>query len=149
MPNLSVNIIQAKLALRELVDTFSILADRKAAREQTELFTEDAKLVTYLNGMVVADLTGRKAIGDTFEAFLANFETVYHFNGQHLVQVDGESATGQLYCLTTLYGNEGGKTIVTSAGVRYSDDYLFVKDRWLIAKRTAFFEWQRKEAVGP
>ena len=37
-----------KQALKELVDKFSILADRKDAQAQTELFTNDAVVESYL-----------------------------------------------------------------------------------------------------
>jgi hypothetical protein len=137
--------IEDKIELRELVDTFSILADKKEARKQTELFTEDATVETYINGASVTKLRGRKEIGDAFEGFLKNFDIVYHFNGQHLVSVQGDHATGTLYCLTYLFSKENGKGVKTSIGVRYNDEYVREKGRWLISKRTSFFEWQEKD----
>lgn len=137
----------SKIALRELVDTFSILADQKEARKQTELFTEDAQVTTYSDGTAVSTLSGRKAIGDAFDNFLKNFETVYHMNGQHVVAVDGKKASGQLYCITYLFGARDGKKTKTTIGVRYSDQYEFVGDRWLISSRTSYFDWRTVEPV--
>lgn len=45
-------------ALRELVDTFSLLADQKEVWKQTELFTKDATVDSYANGTLVSSLKG-------------------------------------------------------------------------------------------
>lgn len=42
--------IEDKLALKDLVDTFSVLADQKETQAQTLLFTEDATVSSYMNG---------------------------------------------------------------------------------------------------
>jgi hypothetical protein len=139
--------LEAKQALRELVDRFSLLADRKEARKQTELFTEDATVQTYANGSLVSNLSGRKAIGDAFEAFLKQFDVVYHMNGQQLVAIKGETATGELYCLTYLFSSKDGQRLKTTIGVRYADEYKLVDGRWLISKRTSYFEWRTEEKV--
>jgi hypothetical protein len=146
--NRSVNMleIEDKIALRALVDTFSILADQKEARKQTELFTENAIVETYINGTLATKLKGREEIGNTFENFLKNFDIVYHFNGQHLVSIQGDHATGTLYCMTYLFGTENGKKLKTSIGVRYHDEYVRENGKWLIGKRTSFFDWLEKEA---
>ena len=145
-PSSAMTEIEAKLALRELVDTFSILADQKAARAQTDLFTEDATVTTYSGGESVSELRGREQIGDAFERFLSGFETVYHMNGQHVVELDGDTATGTLYCLVYLFDTAGGQRTI---GVRYQDEYALVGGRWLIASRTSYFDWQTVEESGP
>jgi SnoaL-like domain len=143
--NVNTREIEDKVRLRELVDTFSILADKKEARKQTELFTEDATVETYSNGALVSKLRGREEIGNAFANFLKNFDIVYHFNGQPLASIQGDHATGNLYCLTYLFGKENGKRVKTSIGVRYNDEYVGEKGKWLISKRTSFFEWQEKD----
>jgi hypothetical protein len=133
-------------ALRELVDNFSILADKKEVRKQTLLFTKDATVESYVNGNLVSSLKGTKEIGDAFENFLKNFETVYHFNGQHVVSINGNKAGGTLYCLVDLISSENGKKIKNASGVSYKDEYVYENGQWLIAKRTSTFVWQdRKE----
>ncbi|MBD2872479.1 nuclear transport factor 2 family protein [Paenibacillus arenilitoris] len=135
--------------LRELVDHFSILADKKDIQNQILLFAEDATVDSYVNGALVSSLTGPKALGEGFGAFLSHFETVYHFNGQHTVSIDGNRATGTLYCLVDLIQSEDGKKIKNSSAVQYSDEYAYVNGRWLIAKRTSHFVWQdRREIKG-
>ena len=137
--------IEDKLTLKELVDTFSILADQKAVKEQVELFTDTATVETFVNGASVSKLQGKEQIGQAFANFLSNFDTVYHFNGQHKVTVDGDHASGTLYCLVSLFSSENGKKFKTSMGVRYNDEYVRINGMWFISKRTSFFDWQEKE----
>src|SRR5829696_3070833 len=51
--------IDEKIALREPVDTFSILADKKDTKGQVLLFTANGNVTTYVNGAEVSNLTGR------------------------------------------------------------------------------------------
>ncbi len=60
-------------ALKDLVDTFSNLADEKRVAEQMPLFTEDAQVTTYIGGKLFADMKGRAEIEKVFSDFLANF----------------------------------------------------------------------------
>lgn len=133
-------------ALRELVDTFSILADKKDVQKQILLFTENATVESYVNGQLTSSLKGTKQIGEAFENFLKLFETVYHINGQHKVSISGNKAVGTLYCLVDLISSEDGKKIKNASGVHYNDEYVYENGKWLITKRTSMFVWQdRKE----
>ncbi len=49
--------IQDRLALKDLVDTFSNLADEKKVAEQMPLFTQDAVVNTYIGGKLVLKCT--------------------------------------------------------------------------------------------
>jgi hypothetical protein len=134
-------------ALRELVDNFSKLADKKEVWKQTELFTKDATVESYVNGELTSSLNGTKQIGEAFEAFLANFETVYHINGQHVVEINGNKAEGTLYCRVDLIGSENGKKINNASAVSYKDEYIFENGQWLIAKRTSTFVWNDRQEL--
>lgn len=140
--------IEDRLALKELVDNFSILSDKKDVRAQTQLFTANAVVETYRKDVLVTKLTGRKEMEDAFGAFLKNFETVYHFNGQQTVTINGDKASGVSYCLVTLIGVENGKKMKTTIGVYYHDEYVRENNRWLIAKRRSVFDWQDKRELG-
>jgi hypothetical protein len=136
--------ITDRIAIKELVDTFSILADQKETDKQRFLFTEDATSETFVDGKSVSKLTGRKQLGDAFGNFLKNFETVYHMNGQLSLTMNGDKASGISYCMVTLIGVEGGKKMKTAIGVYYNDEYVKQDGHWLIAKRKATFAWQDK-----
>ncbi len=140
--------IEDKIALKELVDTFSILADKKDVKTQVLLFTPDATVETFVGGVSVTKLKGRKETENAFGNFLKNFETVYHFNGQQTVKINGDKASGISYCLVTLIGTENGKKMKTTIGVYYQDEYVRENNRWLIAKRTSVFDWQDKQELG-
>ena len=140
--------IQDRIALKNLVDTFSILADQKETQKQTLLFTEDATSETSMNGQVISTLKGRTQIGETFANFLNTFETVYHINGQFTLTLNGDKASGISYCSVILIGVENGKKIKTAIGVYYHDDYVRQSGHWLIAHRNATFAWQDKQPLG-
>lgn len=134
-------------ALKNLVDTFSVLADRKDIQKQVLLFTEDATVDSYAGGQQVSSLAGRKQIGDAFGAYLARFDTVYHMNGQQTVDIQGDKATGTSYCTVVLIGAENGKIYKNTSGVFYDDEYVRRGGSWLIAKRVAHFTWQSRDEI--
>jgi ketosteroid isomerase-like protein len=144
----SIRELEDRVALKALVDTFSNLADVKDVQAQTQLFTEDGTVQTYVGGQLVAELRGRTQMAQAFGAFLQNFETVYHFNGQQVATIDGDRASGTSYCLVTLIGMEDGRRMKTTIGVIYDDEYVRENGRWLIARRRSDFNWQDKAELG-
>ena len=140
--------LEDRAALKSLVDTFSVLADRKDVQAQTLLFTEDATVESLSDGQSMT-LKGRKQIGDTFGAYLATFETIYHVNGQQTVEIAGDKAKGTSYCLVVLIGKEKGKTIKNTSGVIYNDEYVRRGKSWLISKRVSNFAWRDREEMAP
>ncbi len=141
--------IEDRVAIKALVDTFSVLADRKDVQKQILLFTEDATVESYVGGQLVSSLAGRQQIGDAFGAYLARFQTVYHMNGQQTIELRGDRAAGVSYCLVVLIGIENGKTIRHTASVYYHDEYVRRGNAWLIAKRVTTFAWRDRAEVQP
>ena len=54
----NMNLLQNKMELKELVDVFSILADKKDTKAQAELFTEDATLKSYIDNQLASEQHG-------------------------------------------------------------------------------------------
>ena len=134
------NALIEKQALKELVDTFSNLADEKKVAEQMPLFTADAVVNTYIGGELVFAMTGRAEIEKVFSTFLAPFHTVYHLNGQFTVtNLQADSAEAITYCQVHLVEEKDGKNIMQSHSVRYQDRYVKQDGKWLIAHRIANF----------
>lgn len=131
-----------RLALKELVDKFSVLADKKDVAAQMDLFTEDAVVESFRNGVSNSKLTGKEEISNAFSGFLSLFETVYHLNGQQTVTVNGDRASGIAYCLVVLIGEQEGQKTKTTFGVSYEDEYIKQNGKWLIADRKSYFNWQ-------
>lgn len=138
--------IEDRLALKALVDEFSVLADKKDIAAQMQLFTEDAKVESVTNGQSTV-LSGKKQISDAFGGFLSLFEVVYHINGQQTVTINGDKATGIAYCSVSLIGVQNGKRMKNDMGVIYHDEYVKVNGKWLIAKRKSNFTWNNSQVM--
>lgn len=135
------NEIAQRLALRELVDTFSNLADEKDVAAQIPLFTADAHINVVMDGKEVFDLNGQQQILEAFSGYLSQFSVVYHINGQQTVTINESTAKGIAYCQVTLIKEENGQRIKQTSGVRYHDRYVFQNGKWLIAERLSNFMW--------
>lgn len=142
-----IKVIEDRIALKNLVDTFSVLADVKDVSNQVLLFTENAVVESISGGKSGATFTGRKQIGDAFSGFLSLFDVVYHTNGQQTLTLNGDKASGISYCTVTLIGNENDKRMKTTMGVIYHDEYVLENGHWLIAKRQSNFTWTEKTAM--
>lgn len=140
--------LMEKQALKELVDTFSNLADMRDTKTQSTLFTEDATMTSIVGGNA-STLKGRDEIEKACAKFLSLFDTVYHSNGQQVVTVDGDRAKGVSYCTVMLIGkNAEGVRTQNLQGVRYEDEYQKIDGKWYIAKRTSHFEWSDVRPTG-
>lgn len=139
--------LEDRILLKELVDTISILGDKKDFNSQVQFFSENAVSETISQGKTILKLEGRKTMASAFANFLSEIDTVYHFNGQQLLTLEGDTARGTCYCLITLIGNENGKKIRTRIGAVYKDDYIRIDNHWFIARRIGTFDWQEKTEV--
>ncbi len=136
--------LEDRTSLKELVDSVSILADKKDFHTQVQLFSENAVSETFAGGTAILKLKGRKEMAEAFGDFLKDVETVYHFNGQQVVTINGDNATGTSYSLVTLISTENGKKMKTTIGAIYQDDFVREDNRWLIDRRIGNFDWQEK-----
>ena len=145
---MNTNELTNSLELKELVDTFSILADTKDVDQQVLLFKEDALVTSRISGQPGNSYQGRQEIGQAFTNYLNLFHTVYHINGQQTVTfTDDKHATGIAYCQVVLIRDAEGKEIQLTQGVRYHDSYEKVDGKWLIAKRESNFMWSRTDTI--
>ena len=91
-----------RLAIRELVEAYAHCADRRDARGQMALFTEDAHFVVYMNAKdpkPSMDLHARDALAPVF-ADLNEYDATMHFVGQStILTLTGDRATGEAYTL--------------------------------------------------
>ncbi|ABR75429.1 nuclear transport factor 2 family protein [Actinobacillus succinogenes] len=146
---MSFNIQTERQALKDLVDTFSNLADEKKVAEQMPLFTQDAVVNTYIGGKLVFEMKGTGEIEKVFAEYLAPFHSVYHLNGQHTVTFQDENnATAINYCLVKLVEEKEGKQTLLEHSVRYNDTYTKQNGNWLIKKRIANFMISETREIG-
>lgn len=144
-----VQALEDRVAIKHLVDYFSILADEKKGHEQEALFTPDAT-VTSINERVgsVFKAKGRQEIGNAFQNLLDRQEVVYHSNGQQTLELNGNEAKGVAYCSVTMISkNEDGTRNKTIMLTRYDDVYVKVDNTWYIKDRTSHFMWQENTVI--
>src|ERR1700682_6110022 len=91
-----------RLAIRELVEAYAHCADRRDAKGQMSLFTEDTHFVVYMNAKdskPSQDLHSREALAPVF-AELNKYDATTHFIGQStILSLTRDRATGEAYCL--------------------------------------------------
>jgi ketosteroid isomerase-like protein len=140
--------IEAKMAIKEVVDIFSNLADMKEIDQQVLLFTEDGIVETSSDGRPSSQLKGREQLKQAFSGFLANFHTVYHQNGQQTIEeLTANTAKATSYCRVILVGEQDGKQMKTTLYAIYQDQFVKVEDKWLIKHRTSNFVHREVEEI--
>lgn len=146
---MNMNQLIERQALKDLVDTFSNLADEKRVAEQMALFTPDAQVNTYIGGKLFAEAKGTAEIEQVFSSFLAQFHSVYHLNGQHTVTFRSETEAEAInYCAVKLVGEQDGKQVLQDHSVRYQDTYVKQGGKWLISQRIANFMISESRVIG-
>ena len=136
---MSLEILQAKLELRELVDAFSNLGDERKISEQMLLFTPDTRYKVYFGGQLVSDVSGTKQLEEEFTGHASIVKRYFSINAQHVVKVEGDTATGVSYSQMKMVREEEGKEVITDYSVKYDDLYVRQNGTWLIKERTAHF----------
>src|ERR1700679_1330378 len=100
--SISPNEAADRLAIRELVEAYAHCADRRDAKGQMALFTEDTHLVVYMNAKEPTpsqELHSREALAPVF-ADLDRYDATTHFVGQSTIfTLAADRATGEAYCL--------------------------------------------------
>ncbi|SNS68138.1 SnoaL-like domain-containing protein [Asanoa hainanensis] len=133
-----------RAALRDLVDAYARLADRRDATGQAALFTSDARVSVFMGGADGGDpapvIEGRTRLADEFGA-LRNYEQTTHFNGQSTVTIEGDDATGETYCLAHHLWTENGQRVLMVMSIRYHDRFVRDEGRWLFAERQLIVDW--------
>jgi ketosteroid isomerase-like protein len=111
-----------RLAIRELIEAYAHCADRRDAKDQMALFTEDTHFVVYMNTKDPTpsqELHSREALAPVF-AELNKYDATTHFVGQSTIfTLTPDRATGEAYCLAHHVTVDGGKGRLMVASLRY------------------------------
>ena len=133
-----------RLAIRELVEGYAHCADRRDAKGQMALFTEDAHFVVYMNAKdpkPSQELHSREALAPVFDD-LNRYATTMHFVGQStILTLTGDRATGEAYTLAHHLTVEGEKRRLMIAALRYDDTFVKKDETWLFAERKLYVDW--------
>ena len=133
-----------RLAIRELVDAYAHCADRRDARGQMDLFTEDTRFLEFYDltsAEPSQELHGRESLAPVFDD-LNQYAATMHFNGQSTISLDGDRATGENYCLAhhLKFTDDGQRTLMV-ASIRYLDQFIKHHGQWLFAERRLMVNW--------
>ena len=116
-----------RLAIRELVEAYAHCADRRDAKGQMALFTEDTHFVVYMNAKDPTpsqELHSREALAPVF-AELNKYDATTHFVGQSTIfPLTADRATGEGYCLAHHVTVDGDKRRLMVASLRYLDTFV-------------------------
>jgi ketosteroid isomerase-like protein len=133
-----------RLAIRELVEAYAHCADRRDAKGQMSLFTEDTRFVVYMNAKDPTpsqELRSLEALAPVF-AELNKHDATTHFLGQCTIfTLTDDRATGEAYCLAHHVTVEGGKRRLMVASLRYLDTFVKMDGAWLFAERLLYVDW--------
>ena len=133
-----------RLMIRELVDAYAHCADRRDAKGQMALFTEDTRFLVFYDvtsAEPTQALRGRESLAPVFDD-LNQYAATMHFNGQSTVVLDGDRATGESYCLAhhLSVAGDGTRTLMV-ASIRYRDEFVKQDGQWLFAERRLMVNW--------
>jgi ketosteroid isomerase-like protein len=139
-----------RLAIRELVETYARCADRRDAKGQMSLFTEDAHFVVYMNAKDPTpsqELRTRQALAPVF-ADLNRYAATMHFVGQStILTLSGDRGTGEAYTLAHHLTVDGSKRRLMVAALRYADTVVKLDGAWLFAERLLYVDWLEERAL--
>ncbi|MCW3790065.1 nuclear transport factor 2 family protein [Paenibacillus sp. LS1] len=134
---MSLEILQAKSELRDLVDSYATLTDAKKIADQMLLFTPDTRFKVYFGDQLMSEVTGTKQLEEEFNGHVALVKRYFTTNAQHVVNVEGDTATGVVFSQIKMVRDEDGKEILTDYSVQYHDVYVRQGEKWLIQERTS------------
>ncbi|MCX8525662.1 nuclear transport factor 2 family protein [Chryseobacterium formosus] len=136
---MTLEILKTKEDLRNLIDDYAYLGDEKKITEQLDLFTPDVTYKVFMNGALVADVSGRENMESDFNLHSSQVKTYFTLNGQHTTKIDGETATGVSFSQIKMIREADGKDVLTDYSVKYEDQYVFQNGKWRIKERIGYF----------
>ena len=132
-----------RLEIRELVDAYAHCADRRDAKGQMSLFTNDTHFVVFMDPRSEKpsiELNRREDLAPVFNE-LNKYEVTTHFMGQSTVVLNGDHATGETYCIAHHVSASEGKRTLFIASLRYYDVFAKVEGEWLFDDRKIVVDW--------
>jgi SnoaL-like domain len=139
-----------RLAIRELVEAYAYCADRRDAKGQMNLFTNETHFVVYMNAKdpkPSQEVHSRAELAPVF-ADLNQYAATMHFVGQStILTLNRDRALGQAYCIAHHLTVEGEKRRLMIAYLRYVDTFTKIDGAWLFAERLLYVDWLEQRAL--
>jgi hypothetical protein len=140
-----------RLAIPRLVDAYARCADRRDAKGQMALFTQDTVFQVFMDSgspEPTSVLQGRDALAPVF-ADLNQYRATTHFNGQSTIRLNGDHATGESYCIAHHLTVDGEMRTLMLASIRYLDRFVKQGGAWLFAERKLMVDWTETRVSKP
>ena len=139
-----------RLAIRELVEAYAHCADRRDAKGQMALFTEDTHFVVYMNAKDPTpsqELHSREALAPVF-ADLNQYAATMHFLGQTtILALTGDRGMAETYCMPHHLTIDDKNERLMIAALRYVDTFVKMDGIWLFAERLLYVDWLEERAM--
>src|SRR5580704_11895165 len=139
-----------RLAIRELVEAYAHCADRRDARGQMALFTDDTHFVVYMDAKdpkPSQELHSRAVLAPVFDD-LNKYAATQHFVGQStILTLTADGGTGEAYTMAHHLTVEHGKRRLMIAALRYDDTFVKKDGAWLFAERKLYVDWLEDRAL--
>ena len=133
-----------RLAIRELVEAYAHCADRRDAKGQMALFTENTHFVVYMdakNPKPSQELHSREALAPVF-ADLNQYAATMHILGQTMIlTLTDNRGTGETYCMPHHLTSDGQQRRLMVVALRYYDTFAKMNGAWLFAERLLYVDW--------
>ena len=134
---------QDRLAISEMLAQYSYRWDSKDSMGFAGLFTTDAVMERWQEGMLVENsrVIGKEAIYQyakrSHEGRLADRQTRHHFSGLVFLELTSQTAVTENMALITHQTAESQAAFITSSGI-YRNSWQKTADGWRISKRLLF-----------
>src|SRR5260221_2201976 len=139
-----------RIAIRELVEAYAHCADRRDAKGQMALFTEDTHFVVYMNAKESKpsqELHSRELLAPVF-ADLNQYAATMHFLGQTtILTLTRDRGTAETYCMPHHLTIDGAKQRLMIPALRYSDKFVKIDGACLFAERLLYVAWVEEFAL--
>jgi hypothetical protein len=132
-----------RLAIRELVEAYAHCADRRDAKGQMALFTQDTHFVIYMNARDPTpsrEIHSREELAEIF-ADLKKYTATIHLLGQTtILTLTHDQGTAETYCMPHHYIAGKNQSLMIAA-LRYADTFVKMDGAWLFAERKLYVDW--------
>lgn len=140
-----------RLAIRDLIDAYAHCADRRDAKGQMALFTDNTVFQVFMDSQApepTYTLHGRDALAPVF-ADLNQYKATTHFNGQSTIRLNGDTAEGESYCIAHHLTVKGETRTLMAASIRYLDRFAKRDGAWLFVERKLMVDWTDTRPSAP
>ena len=145
---MDLDLVIARLELRDLIDGYARAADRRDRVAFEALFLPDATLTVHRPGAEPHTYRGSGHIGEIVPQ-LERYASTFHLVANHWCVVDRGRGTGESYCQAhhVRPGDGSDPAVDLILTIRYLDTYARAGGAWRFASRQVHILWTSEVAL--